>query len=880
MIIKEQRAIRGANYYHRDPVIYMKLDLEELEQRPTDQVPDCRKLLETMMPTLYEHTCSPGYQGGFFERVEDGTWAGHVVEHVAIELQCLAGLEVTFGKTYTMAEPGIYDLVYRYRLEEVGLRAGQMAVDLVESLFAGRLTEVEPLVEELKELTEASQLGPSTRAIVEEASRRGIPHIRLNQDSYVQLGTGRYQRRLQATLMDSTSALGVEIADDKARTKQILAAAGIPVPEGREVDSFEDVLAAAEEIGYPVVIKPLVGNHGRGVTVNIADPEDLLVGYQVASRICDTCVVEQYIPGADFRILVIGGKFTAAARREPAYVIGDGRRTIRELVDETNRDPRRGDGHVNTLSRIVIDDATQRVLSLTGLTLESIPGKAEKIFVKATANLSTGGIAVDVTDSVHPLNRRMAERIARLVGLDVMGIDVVAQTLEVPLENGQGGIVEVNAAPGFRMHLAPSEGTPRNIAAAVVDLLYPPGAKHSIPICAVTGTNGKTTTTRLITHLLGYDGSSVGLTSTDGVIIDHLPVLKGDYSGPEGAYQILTDPGIDVAVLEVARGGILRRGLGFRSCDVGVLLNITSDHLGEGGIDTLEELARLKSTVTEAVPPTGWAVFNADDPLVLGCAERSQGKPLLFSRDPDHPALAVNRTAGNLNVTIQAGQVVLQRPEVDVPIIAVNAIPITYGGKAGFNVENVLAAVSAVIALGMEPARIREALAKFSASLDQTPGRMNFFDVAGFKVVVDYSHNVAAVHATGGFLRELMPGRKIRLASGVGNRRGEDILAFGEAMAGYYDHIVLCDSDPRERTRGETARLVRQGLIRGGFRETAVSLVLDEPAAVRATLAMARPGDLVVLQADDIDGVIRGVLEFKREREGDLRSDRSLTAGA
>lgn len=880
MKIIEQRAIRGANYYHREPVIYMKLDLEELEQRPTNLVPDCRKHLERMMPTLYDHTCSPGYQGGFFERVENGTWAGHVVEHVAIELQCLAGHEVTFGKTYTMAEPGIYDLVYRYREEAVGLRAGQMAADLVEALFDGRLTKVGPLVEELKELAEAAQLGPSTRSIVEEAARRGIPHIRLNRDSYVQLGTGRYLRRLQATLMDTTSALGVEIADDKARTKQMLAAAGIPVPAGREADSFEDALAAAEEIGYPVVVKPLVGNHGRGVTVNIADPEDLLVGYELASRICDTCVVEQYIPGSDFRILVIGGKFTAAALREPAFVIGDGQRTVRELIDGTNKDPRRGDGHANSLSRIVKDSATERVLSLKGLTLDSIPRQDEKIYVKATANLSTGGIAVDVTDLVHPLNQRMAERIARLIGLDVMGIDVVAQTLELPLEKGRAGIVEVNAAPGFRMHLAPSEGSPRNIAAAVVDMLFPPGTNHSIPICAVTGTNGKTTTTRLIAHLLGYDGSSVGLTSTDGVIIDHLPVLKGDYSGPEGAYQILTDPGIDFAVLEVARGGILRRGLGFGSCDVGVLLNITSDHLGEGGIDTLEELARLKSTVTEAVHPTGWAVFNADDPLVLGCAERSKARPLLFSRDPKHPALAANLAAGNLNVTIQSGQVVLQRPDEVVPILAVSAIPITYGGKAGFNVENVLAAVGAVIALGMEPGRIREALTKFSTSLDQTPGRMNIFEVAGFKVVVDYSHNVAAVHATGGFLRELMPGRKIRMASGVGNRRREDILAFGEALAGYYDHIVLCDSDPRERTPGETARLVRQGLIQVGFRESAVSLVLDEPAAVRAALDRARPGDLVVLQVDDIDGVIHAVLEYKRERDGDHQSDQSLTAWA
>ncbi|SMP72147.1 cyanophycin synthetase [Anoxynatronum buryatiense] len=863
MKILEMRAIRGPNYYSRHPVILMQLDLEELEEKPTDTVSDFKENIARMMPSLQEHKCSPGRVGGFYERLVRGTWAGHVVEHVALELQCLAGHEVAFGKTFDTDETGIYNLVYRYLDYKTGLRAGEMAVEMVEKLFQGVTTDVQPLIIELKQIAASSLLGPSTQSIVNEATRRGISHFRLNEDNYVQLGQGVYQRRIQATMMDNTSALGVEIADDKESTKQLLSSMGIPVPEGHSVKTTDEAMKAAEDIGFPVVVKPLIGNHGRGITVNVTNAAELLVAYGIAGEVCETVLVEKYLEGFDFRILVIDGKFVAAALREPAYVIGNGTDTIRQLIDEVNKDPDRGIGHEKNLTRITADSMTERLLAVKQLTLESILAEGEKRYVKSTANLSAGGTALDVTENVHPLNQLMAQRISQIIGLNVIGIDIIADSLEKPLHKGSSGVVEVNAAPGFRMHLNPTRGTPRDISANIVDMLFPAGTPHAVPIVAVTGTNGKTTTTRLISHILGLNGSTVGMTSTDAVIIDNIPILTGDYSGPEGARKVMMDSTIDLAVLEVARGGILRRGLGFTESDVGVLLNISSDHLGEGGIDTLEDMTRLKSTVTEAVKSSGHAVFNADDPRVLSCLENTKGHPVLFSRDPEHPALQSNFEKGNMNVTVQEGNVIIQKKGWMSTVASVVEIPITFDGNAGFNIENVMAAVAATAALGLNEVQIRAGLVSFSPSIGQSPGRMNVIDMGEFKVVVDYGHNIGAINATSDFIRGLMPGRKIRMASGVGNRRREDILAFGRALAMYYDHIVLCDADPRERTAGETARIVKEGLQMGGFTPEMITLVIDEKEATKISLEMAKPGDLVVLQADNIAQVIKDVLAHK-----------------
>jgi cyanophycin synthetase len=462
----------------------------------------------------------------------------------------------------------------------------------------------------------------------------------------------------------------------------------------------------------------------------------------------------------------------------------------------------------------------------------------------------------------------MAERISQIIGLNVIGIDIIADSLEKPLTNDSAGVIEVNAAPGFRMHLNPTKGTPRNIASHIIDMLFPPGRSHAVPIVAVTGTNGKTTTTRLISHIMGLNGRTVGMTSTDAVIIDNIPILTGDYSGPEGARKVMMDSTIDMAVLEVARGGILRRGLGYDESDVGVFLNVSSDHLGEGGIDTLEKLTRLKSTVTEAVKPSGYAVFNADDPLVLSCIDKTPGYPVLFSKDPEHPALKTNYDKGNLNVTIKEGNVIIQRKGWMSTVASVIEIPITFDGKAEFNIENVMAAVAATAVLGLNEVKIRAGLVSFSPSIGQSPGRMNVIDMGNFKVVVDYGHNIGAIKATGDFIKSLMPGRIIRMASGVGNRRQEDILAFGVALAKYSDHVVVCDADPRERSVGETAQIVKEGIIEGGFSPDMITIVIDEREATRVSLNMAKKGDLVVLQADSITQVIKDVLKYKKELTG------------
>lgn len=864
MNIKEMRALRGPNYYNNLPVIFMILELEELEYIPTDQIVGFKDLAQELMPSLYEHTCSPGVPGGFFKRLESGTWAGHVAEHVAIELQCLIGHHVSYGKTFTKKPKGTYHVVFRYLDEKVGLRAAEMAVEIVEKLFNRERFSIQPYLDELSEISLSSVFGPSTQAIVDEATKRGIPHIRLNNHSYVQLGQGVYQRRIQATLMDNTSALGVEIAADKNRTKEILSAHGIPVPQGGLTRNFEGAKALARKLGYPVVVKPQEGNHGRGVTTAIDNDEDLEQAFNRAKQIDASVIVEQHIHGYDVRLLVIGGKLIAAARRDPAHVIGDGRHTIAELISKINEDPDRGEGHAKVLTLISIDQETETSLDKYGYDLKTIPQDGELVYVKETANISTGGTATDVTKQVHPLNVSMAERASRIIGLNVMGIDLLCESIEEPVECGRGGIVEVNAAPGFRMHVHPSHGESINVAEPIVDMLFPEGVNHSVPIVAVTGTNGKTTTARLISHILSYAGHVVGLTSTDAVLVDNVPILRGDYSGPGGAEALMKDATVTHAVLEVARGGILRRGLGFKRCDVGVFLNVSSDHLGLGDIDTLEELTRLKSTVTEVVKKDGFAVFNADDEQVCSRAHRTKGSPMYFSLDPMNPILRDNLAKGFCNVILEQGNIMIQRPGGTFSVAHVNEIPMTFHGQATFNIANVLAATAATFALGISEEHIRAGLLSFSPSTGQSPGRMNVIDIGDFKVIIDYGHNTAAVEATGPFIKNLMPGRKIRMSAGVGDRREEDILAYGRSIATYFDYAVVCDSVPRTRALGQTAEILKQGLLDGGFTEDQIEIILDEREATKRALEMARSGDLVLLQVEDINGVTQDVLEFKR----------------
>ena len=858
------RALRGPNRFSRYQAIDLELDLGKYEELPTDKLPGFRDRLVELIPTLYDHRCSPGYPGGFIERMERGTWLGHVTEHVALELQCLAATDVGFGKTLDTKRKGIYHVVFRYRDEEVGLAAGRAAVKIVEAVAKGEEVDLQTIIHELKEIREDNLLGPSTRSIVEEASSRDIPYMRLNRHSYVQLGHGVNQRRIQATMTDRTSAIGVEIADDKMWTKDILKTAGVPIPEGENVEEPEGALEAADHIGYPVVIKPLVGNHGRGITVNVSNDEDLKVAFEQAKRFHDTIVVERYLPGFDHRVLVIDGKYVAAARRDPASVTGDGRSTVQQLVDRLNEDPHRGYGHENILTRVKVDPMTERLLSQMGMDLDTVLPEGEELVLKSTANLSQGGTATDVTDEVHPFVRHMAERIARIIDIDIIGIDIIAPDLREPLEDTGGGVVEVNAAPGFRMHLAPFHGEPRNVAAPVVDMLFPPGTHGRIPIVAVTGTNGKTTTSRLIAHILKITGRTVGMSGTGGVVIGNDMVLTGDYSGPEGTMFVLREPSVDAAILEVARGAILRRGLAFEESDVGVFMNVSADHLGQEDVDTVEELAEVKGIVVETVKETGRAVLNAEDPLVVKFKDTIQAKSILFSLDPDLPVLKEHLSGNGSVMTVIDGTIVLRKRALDFPIVKVKDVPLTLDGAASFNVANALAAVATCHALGIPGKGIERGLITFNPSTSQSRGRMNIFEVSDFKVLVDFGHNPAAVEALSSVYPHLLSGgRVIGMHSGTGNRRDEDIMKFGHVLGRTYDHIVLMDSDPRRRPLGETSELVKKGILETDFPQEDLTVVLDVREATRTALEMGRTGDLVVLQCDDVDQVLEDVFAFK-----------------
>lgn len=862
MEILEHRALRGPNRYSRYQAIFMLLDIGEYEEQPSDTLDGFTDRLIELIPTLQNHGCSVGGPGGFIQRLRRGTWIGHIAEHVALELQCLAGMEVGFGKTYDTNDHGIYKVVYRYRIESAGLKAGQEAVALVHAVAQNRSFDVEAVIAQLKELRESDLLGPSTNSIVEEAKLRGIPAIRLNNDSHVQLGYGCKQRHIQATMTDRTSAIGVEIADEKFRTKELLSRAGIPTPDGKIAISLVEAIQIAKDLGYPVAVKPEIGNHGRGITAHVTDDKELETAFASACRICSSVIVEKTMTGFDFRVLVINGVLVAAALREPAHIVGDGKSTINQLIDQVNLDPRRGIGHERVLTAISIDDMTTRLLTFQGRSVDDVLPSKEKLYLKSTANLSTGGTACDVTDNVHQDVRLMCERVARIIGMDCIGIDIVAPGLDQPLRHGSAGIVEVNAAPGFRMHLAPTEGNARNVAEPFVDMLFPPELDISVPIIAVTGTNGKTTTAKLISHTLKYSGLMVGFAGTTGVAIDGVPIVVGDYSGPEGSSIVLREPTIDHAVLEIARGGIIRRGLGFDSCDVGVLLNVDEDHIGTDGVEDLEELSLVKATVIEAVKDTGVSVLNADDSTVVGLHERAGGQLVYFSLQPHNETIIQHLGSGGTAVVLQDGNIVIHSPEPTIHVLSVLEAPITMSGAATFNIANVLAAVAALHGLGLSVDMIRNGISTFHPSASQNPGRMNLIDFVTFKVIVDYGHNTPAVKAMGSALPHITKGRKIVVAHGTGNRLDEDIKAFGAALSDVYDHIIVADADPRWRKLGETAELVRSGALHNGFATGELEIVNDPTKALARAFSIVQPGDLIVVQVDEVEPMLKRVMEY------------------
>jgi len=861
MKILKTQTLRGPNYWsiRYKKLIVIRLDLAELTNTLTNEIPGFYEGLVEVLPGLVEHHCSPGERGGFLSRVQQGTMMGHVIEHVVLELQTLAGMPVGFGRTRETSTPGVYQVVFEYVDEQAGRYAARAALRLCQSLVeVGHYpqSELSQDISDLRDFAMQSSLGPSTENIVREAEIRGIPWMQLGARSLIQLGYGVHQKRIQATLSSRTGILGVELACDKEGTKRVLRDCGVPVPRGTVIYYLDELERAIEDVGgFPIVIKPLDGNHGRGITINIDNWDLAEEAYDAAKAVSKGVIVERFYRGRDHRVLVVNGKVVAVAERVPAHVIGDGQSTISELIEQTNRDPRRGQGHDNILTRIELDRQSWELLDRQGLELDTVLEAGEVCYLKATANLSTGGVAIDRTDEIHPENIWLCQRVAKIIGLDIAGIDVVTQDISQPLRDVDGVIVEVNAAPGFRMHFCPSEGIPRNVAEPVLDMLFPRGTPSRIPILSITGTNGKTTTTRLLAHIIKQTGQTVGYTTTDGIYLGGYLVEKGDTTGPQSAQVILQDPTVEVAVLETARGGILRSGLGFTECDVAIVLNVAADHLGIGDIDTVEDLAHLKSVVPETARPNGYAILNADDPLVVAMAERVKAQIAYFSMNPDNEILRTHTQQGGLAAVYENGYLSILKGDWTLRIEQAVNVPLTMGGRALFMIANALAASLAAFAHGIKIEDIRTALATFQASVGQTPGRMNLFNLGRFHAMVDYAHNPHSFEALGSFVRS-WPGERIGVVGGPGDRRDEDFVTLGKLAAGMFDRILIKeDDDTRGRPRGDGAKLILQGL-EAAKTSIAYETILNETEAINTALDHAPEGSLVVIFPESVTRAI------------------------
>jgi cyanophycin synthetase len=889
MRILERNVYVGPSLYAHFPVIKLLMDLGPLEAWPTARLgPGFIDGLLHSLPGLAEHGCSYGTAGGFVRRMreDEGTWLGHVFEHVAIELQNIAGEAVTFGKTRSVeGRPGVYTVVYEYAQRDEGIEAGELALALIASLLPAELRpEGLPGADwawagardEFIRYAQRRALGPSTASLVKAAEARNIPWLRLNEQSLIQLGHGKFQQRIQATVTSRTSHIAVELAQDKEETNKILANLGLPVPQQELVRTAERAVRAAQRLGYPVVTKPYNGNHGRGISIGLKTEEEVRQGFEQAKEHSSSVIVETLLQGEDHRLLVVNGELVAATRRMPGHVVGDGRSSVKALVDAVNQDPRRGVGHEKVMTRIYLDAQADMMLARQGMTVDSVPEAGLTVLLRSTANLSTGGTAIDVTDVIHPDNREMAVRAIQAIGLDVGGVDFLCPDITESYKAAQNqgaGICEVNAAPGFRMHVAPSVGTPRDAAGPVVDMLFPPGsaggaAQGRIPLAGITGTNGKTTTSRMLAHIGKMAGYTPGLTSTDGIYIDGQRTVEGDMTGPVSTRMVLADPKIDFAVLEIARGGLVRAGMGVPWLNVGAVLNVQSDHLGLKGIDTLEQLAEVKRTVVEVARDC--AVLNADDPNVIRMSAHTEARHLCYvTMNPQHAVVREHIRAGGRACALEAGvngqMITLYDKGSHMPLLWTHLIPATLEGRAMHNVQNAMFAAAMAFSLGIKLDAIRTGLRTFDTSFFQAPGRMNVFSEHPFKVIFDYGHNAHAVGMLVDLTRRMdVRGQRIVVVAGPGDRRDEDIRAIAAKVAGHFDHYICRRDDGlRGRAPDEVPKMIAAVLREQGVAHGQIQLIPDEQEAIDAALHMGQAGDLLLIFADALTRSWKQVIRFK-----------------
>jgi len=872
VIIVSSYAYQGKNIYSYKPVVKLVVDLGKYADTPTKAIEGLNETLEELLPGLKKHFCCRGHEGGFIERLHEGTYFAHVMEHIAIELQVMLGYEIKFGKTRESNKKGVYNIVYGYENEYAGLESGKLSVEIIKGIISGELPDISSSLKAIKKVCIATDFGASTAAVAKEARERDIPIIRIGDCSILQLGYGKHQKRIEATLTENSSCVSVDIACNKELTKNILHEYGIPVPAGKVVKSEQEALEYSEKLGYPVVVKPNYGSHGKGVSINLKNSREVLEAYKIAKEYEDTILVEKYIKGSYYRVLVVGDKVVAASHRISAHVTGNGASTVRELINEENSNPIRGEGHEKPLTKINIDKVAEQHLKKQSMTLDYVPDDGEIVYLRENDNLSTGGVAIDVTDEVHEQNRKLIAQAAGIIGLDVAGVDISTDDISKPLIETGGAIIEINAAPGIRMHHYPYQGTPRNVAKAIVDMLYPEGSSSRIPIVSVTGTNGKTTVSRMIAHMVRRMDYTVGMTTTSGIYVNDELIKYGDNTGPISARTVLMDRRVEFAVLETARGGIVNRGLGYDVADVGIVTNITEDHLGIDGINTLEDLAYVKSLVAEAVRENGYTVLNADDQYCLSMRERIKSNIILFSLSVENNAVRKHVQNGGIAIYSDFSTIFVNKGGVERPFIEVKAIPATMNGILKHNISNSMAAIAGAIGMGIPIESIITGLSTFRCDSVTNPGRFNIHDVNDIKVILDYGHNIDGYRAVIDSLMQMKTGRLIGVIGTPGDRTDSSTITIGKMCGDCFDRVYIKeDKDRRGRKIGEVAALLETGCKMGSIKPSEVLIELAEEKALEKAILDALPGDIVIVFFEEykllMDVIERMPLELSKVQQ-------------